>query len=402
MRIFTVTPKPFLSIEETAASFFSRDTGLLCHGLRRLGVDSRVVLLSGSEVQTHPDVLRASMEEMQDVGFWKKLNLDGVVLYAWLLPEYRGIVSAIRNAGVRVIARADSTGLYDPRTDWVEYLREAYWGYGSERLVKNPPQRALRALLKTGYRFVNRTFQRGVVGFADGCHALMVESTVSGERMKKFFSSFGRSDLATRVHYVPHAVAVAVPVAPEEKENRIIAIGRWADRIKNAPLLVRTLGRVLQQRPGWTAQIIGSGEAVLRMLRATLPEAVQEKIEITGRLSHAETLKRLAKTKILLVSSRMDSFNMAAAEALCMGCSVVGGSHLPSFAEFVSNQSGAIARSYTARGLAEAVQSECALWQSQQRDALGIATASRAIFQIDSVAFQIRKLMCDPSSTLTR
>ena len=396
MRIFTVTPKPFLAKAEEPASFFSRDTGLLCHGLRRLGVESRVVLLAGAEVQAHPDVLRASAAEMQDSGFWKDRNLDGVVLYAWLLPEYRGIVSAIRKAGIRVIARADSTGLYDPRVDLRAYLREAYWGYGSKRFVENPPQRALRAFLKTGYRLLNPAFQLGVLGFADGCDALIVESTIARDRMRAFFSSRGRGDLATRVHYVPHAVEVDIPGALGERGNRIVAIGRWKDRVKNASGLVCALARVLQQRPGWTAQIIGPGEAAVRALQASLPEGVQAKFEISGRIPHSDTLKRLAGAKILFVPSYVESFNMAAAEALCLGCSVVGGRHLPSFHDFVSRQSGTLARSHAACGLADAVLSECAHWEQGRRDPRGIATASRAVFQIDSVAFRIHQLMRNP------
>jgi len=227
MKIFTATPMPFFKEGVPEDQFFSRDTGLLCHGLQKAGVESRVILLEGSEVQEHPDILRVSLARMESPEFWQTLQLDGVVLIAWMLPCYLKIAQAIRASGTKLISRCDSMGLYDPRIDPREYLRQEFYGYGSTVLIKNNLQRAARTFLKTGFRLINRNFQKDVVAFADCCDAILIESSVAQDRMQRFLRLYQRPDLAEKVQFIPHAIDVTEGrITVDDKEKMIISVGR--------------------------------------------------------------------------------------------------------------------------------------------------------------------------------
>jgi glycosyltransferase involved in cell wall biosynthesis len=361
MKIFTATPMPFFKTGESEDRFFSRDTGLLCQQFQKDGHESKVVMLDGPEVQTHLDILRVSLADMESAEWWKQFGLDAVVLYAWMLPRYLKIAQAIHRSGTKLISRCDSTGLYDPRVDLFEYLRQEFYGYGSEILTKNNTQRCLRTVLKTAYRLVNRSYQHGVIDFADCCDEMLIESTLAKERMQKFFKLYHRPDLAERVCYEPHPIDVKPLDQMIRKEKLILAVGRWDDYIKNGPLMVHVLVRVLKLHPEYRAVVTGSG---FQSLEETVQKAgMGAAIQFTGRLSHDEVLEWMRKAQIVLVTSRYESFNMVAAEARCFGSSVVGSAHLPSIRDFAGRDGGTASSRYSVGAFVAAVQAEIAAWE---------------------------------------
>lgn len=363
MRVFVATPLPFFKEGEPEDRFFSRDTGLLSRQLRAAGYESMVVMPGGPDVQQHPDVIRCSLKDMESGDWWTQFELDAVVLYAWMHPMYLKIAQAIHKSGIRLISRCDSVGLYDPRVNLVEYMRQEFYGYGSRILTKNNLQRAIRSVFKMAFRLMNRSYQVGIISFAGYCDEILIESTLAKERMQKFLRLYGHPDLTERVRYVPHPIDVSPDRVPVyEKEKLVIAVGRWDDYIKNGSLLIHILIRVLKEHPDYRAVIIGPGFQSLE--ERVQADGMKDFIQFTGRIPHNEVLLWMRRAQIFLVTSRYESFNMAAAEASACGASVVGSRHLPSISDFVSQRSGTLARRYTVGSISDAVRYEISQWRS--------------------------------------
>lgn len=383
---------PFFKEGEPEDRFFSRDTGLLCRQFQKAGHESWVVLLDGPDVQQHPDIIRVSLEKMESADWWAQFEPDAVVLYAWMLPRYVKITQAIKASGARLISRCDSTGLYDPRIDSFEYMRQEFYGYGSSVLTKNNVQRAVRFVVKAGYRFLNRSYQYGVIAFAEACDEMLIESTLAKERMNRFFQMYKRPNLAERVRCVPHPIDVNSPSGEVHKEKLIIAVGRWDDYIKNGPLLMRVLIRALRDLKDYRAAVIGTGSEPLQ--RMAEKSGVADRIHFTGRLPHVEVQDWMHKAQIMLITSRYESFNMAAAEALSQGASVVGSSHLPSIRDFVFRDSGSMARGYNSTALVMALESEIFMWLDGQRDPVNISKTWRKQVSAGVVVELLSKPSC--------
>lgn len=115
-RIFTCTPVAF----HGDARFFTRDTGLICMNLRKLGAESKAVMpLPFHEDDIREDIIRVSMEQLKSADWWRTLKLDGVVLYSWGAPRYTAIARAIKKAGIKMVIHLDGDG------DFFDVLRKA-------------------------------------------------------------------------------------------------------------------------------------------------------------------------------------------------------------------------------------------------------------------------------------
>lgn len=92
-RIFTCTPVAFHGND----FFFSRDTGLICMNLRKIGAESLAVMpLPFHEDDIREDIIRVPMEQLKSPDWWRTLKLDGVVLYSWGAPRYTAIARPLR------------------------------------------------------------------------------------------------------------------------------------------------------------------------------------------------------------------------------------------------------------------------------------------------------------------
>src|SRR5690606_19663012 len=104
---------------------------------------------------------------------------------------------------------------------------------------------------------------------------------------------------------------------------------RWESHQKNFPLMLKVLNGVLQQHPDWTALLLGTlprnGAKALSRLGD-----VAERIVLGGSRPHAKVCEELSRSRIFVMTSRTESFGIAAAEALCCGTSVVGPAHIAS------------------------------------------------------------------------
>ena len=108
-------------------AWFGRDSGLVTEGLRRIGVDSRLVILQSPKMPQDERFLAARREQFLDSGFWKSLALDGVVLQGGADVGIDPVSAAIKESGTKLLLRLDTDGVVAPQVDPYLYCYNLWW-----------------------------------------------------------------------------------------------------------------------------------------------------------------------------------------------------------------------------------------------------------------------------------
>lgn len=369
MKIFTCSPKPFFPAGMDEWIFFSRDMFLQCHAFRQLGHESMIVLLDGPKAQQHKDIIRAKMVQLMDPEWWRQYNLDIVVLGAWAMPEYTPIAKAVKNAGIRLVVRCDSSGRYSQfgRPVW-EVLRDNFWSL--QERISNPVPRSVATVAKTVLGYSSWAREHKVIEHMSCADLICIESPGARDLVVDMLNRQHRPEIAARVRYLAHPVKVPTSDVLTRKNKQILCIGRWDAYPKNTPLLVGVLVKVLAANADYQVVIAGWGEAVVfaELNRLKCSESVRDRIDILGLTPHDKILELCNQSRINFISSRWESFNIAAAESLCMGCSVVGPGHIATIRNFTSQGYGAASLKYNEVALCQALQSEIDAWRDGNRN----------------------------------
>lgn len=353
---------------------FSRDMFLQCHAFRQLGHESRVVLLESPTAQKHEDIIRASMEQLADPEWWKHFELDAVVLGAWAMPEYTPIAKAIKDAGIKLIVRCDSGGKYSQYgRPFLQVVRDNFWSM--QERFPNPVVRGVAVPVKTVKGYSPWSREGKVIEHMSYADLICIESPGARDLLVGMLNRKNRSKIASRVRYVAHPVKLPTLDISEKRKKQILCIGRWNSYPKNTPLLVKVLVKVLAGHADYQAVVVGGGNDVVNgaLDKLKCPLSVRNRIQILGVVPHDQILELCNQSQINFVSSRWESFNIAAAESLCMGCSVVGPAHIASVRNFVSKHSGSSAKKYGKDDLVCALARDIESWNSGERSPLQIA-----------------------------
>ncbi|MFO7534542.1 MAG: glycosyltransferase [Kiritimatiellia bacterium] len=356
--------------------FWERDGGLLALEGRRQGLRTALVLLTGATVEEEgKPLVTGTPAEMADPDWWRSRAPDMVVLYAWGMPRYAPVAKAIRSAGIRLQVQFDSDGIISPRVDAWRYFYTIYWTY-RERGFKNRFRLfpSLTASLNLIWHWVNpHAYDRPMVNHLEQADWIALESLLAARRVKGFLRRMGRAELEERVVVSPHPVDNRFQYRGGAKRPKIIAIGRWDSPQKDPGLLKATLRIALLRHAEWTATLIGPGGDVLTRSMRGWPAALRSRIQVCGRRPHEALPEALQDARILVASSRYESFHIAAAEALCCGASVVGPACLASFHWFTSAQSGSLSATRQSGDLADALSAEIRAWEAGRRNPEAIA-----------------------------
>ena len=126
----------------------------------------------------------------------------------------------------------------------------------------------------------------------------------------------------------------------------------------------------------------------------SLSESGRNRVKLRGMVDRDELARILEESQVFYSSSAFESFGIAAAEALCSGCSVVAGRSvsMASFAWFVGDDSGTLAEVDDAAGHLLALKQELAYWEQGRRDAGAIAGVWAERLHAERVAAQIVSL----------
>jgi len=382
--ILTATPMPY----RDNIGFFDRDAGLLCLALRGVGINSRFVALGEPEERTDPPLILGRLDQWTDAAWWQGLKADAVVINSWAAPRYEPVARAIKASGTRLVVRLDSDGCKSPRAGFAPFLAAAYsMARDAHRLFP-----ALYALVQTlAFRFMPSAHDRGMVNHLTHAELITIESAPAAECFVQLLRDLGRTDLTGRLRVLPHPVNDGfVHDATVPRRKQILAVGRWDSHQKDGPLLLSVLAAALAVEPEHTAVIVGDTGPVLERSFLTLPASVRSRITLAGRVPNLKLVPHCQASQTLLVTSRYESFHLAAAEALCCGCTVVGPAHIAPLRAFVSRASGTVSPTRDCAGLAAALRSELATWREGRRDAAAISRHWRAEVTASAVATRLR------------
>ncbi len=386
MRIHTCTPVAFGG----GADFFARDSGLLCRGLQAIGVESRAVMPGERKPGDEADLIRTAYRNLESAEWWRCQDLDAVVLYAWGRPKFRKVAAAIHKAGVFLILNQDTAGLASPLAGWRDWLH-AQWIYGGQG-------RGLESLLRF-FKLVLRGASVGML-LTDPLRALHLKqgdtiacvSPEAASHYRKLCRIYGGTSLAGRVTVIPHAVEPGFRPSDALKRRRIVCVGRWQDVVQKRPwLLTEVIGRLAASDENLVVTIVGTVTPQLESWHGALNSGIRNRVLLKGFLGREALAEILAESEIFYSPSAFESFGIAAAEALCAGCSVVAGRSItmPAFEWFVSEASGRLAVADDLHDHVRALREELESWKSGERDARRISSVWSERLHADRVAARI-------------
>lgn len=390
MRVFTCTPVAFGG----GADFFARDSGLLCRGFQAIGIDSRAVMPGERKPEDEADLIRTAYHNLESPEWWRSQQLDGVVLYAWGRPKFRKVAAAIREAGIFLVLNQDNSGLVSPLTGFGDWLR-AQWIYGGQGLDAAAWVRSGRLILRGLTAGLLLTDPLRAAHLQQG-GVIACVSPRAAEHYQRLCRVYGGKALASRVQVLPHAVEPRFRYSGQVKRRQIACVGRWQDEVQKRPRrLMAVLDLLLETDPEVTVVIAGNATDAMRNWHAALDGDPQKRVRLAGMTGREELAELLEGSQVFYSPSAYESFGIAAAEALCAGCSVVAGRSvtMPSFEWFVAENSGRLVETDDCMDHARVLQEELDAWAEKQRNPKQISTTWRGRLHADKVAERVVEMM---------
>lgn len=298
-------------------AFLYKDPGQISCGLSSLGCFGSMITIPNKDIEKYDSPVPIKIvtpSSLSDYKFWKEEKSNFIIIYGWF-NSLTPVIRAAKASGKKIIIKGDTDGLIG---FGYPLIRDFFWG---TRSVKNILA-AARTYLPIGSLYREKINQ---IDIADG---VIVETPEALFRVSYFLTYWNHSELIPKVHFIPNPVTPdiinAKVCSAEERENLIVAIGRWEDIAqKNTYGLLNSLYKFLEIRKNYRAVIIGSGEDFLKKELAKYN--CSDRIAVKGTIKHEEIKNYLSKGKILFMPSRWEGSSIAAAESVCMGCSIVGG-----------------------------------------------------------------------------
>lgn len=390
MRIFTCTPVEFGG----GADFFARDSGLLCRGFQSLGIESRAVMPGGRKPEDEEDLIRTDFKNLESAEWWQSQQLDGVVLYAWGRPKFRKVAAAIHEADIFLVLNQDNGGLVSPLAGFGNWMREQYVLSGQGKVPT-----AWLSFIKLVFRGLSMgllvTDPLRAFHLSSG-DVIACVSPRAAEHYAKLCRVYGGEKLAKRVAVIPHAVESRFRYDGRRKQRRIACLGRWEDEVQKRPrLLMHVVSALLEQDHKVDFVIMGKSTPALEGWHRALPPDARSRVKIAGKVGRDELAEGFRDSMMFYSPSAFESFGIAAAEALCSGCSVVAGRSvsMAAFEWFVSEGSGTLSDQNTVKGDVDALKAEMAAWDNGARDASMISSIWSERLHADNVARAVVELL---------
>jgi len=388
MRVFTCTPVAFGG----GADFFARDSGLLCRGLQMLGVESRAIMPGDPHADDEADLIRTNYANLESTEWWRNQKIDTLVLYAWGRPRFRRVARAIHRAGIKLILNQDNGGFISPLAGFRGWATEQWIMTG-----RGGTAAQLGAFIKQFVRgltvglFVTDPLRAQHLRHGD---FIACVSPAAADNYRRLCWVYGGRALTQKVGMVPHPVEPNFSFADSAvpKSRQIACIGRWHDHLQKRPFLMQSvLQKLLEKDPDVEVQIVGTSTDDLVRWHQSLPDECQTRVHLHGRLDRAQLTHVLRGSQIFYSPSAYESFGIAAAEALCCGCSVVAkhSVSMASFEWFVSEDSGRLVATDDIQGHLTALEKELKSWEIGKRRPDAISKTWTNRLHADRVAQQI-------------
>lgn len=362
-----------------------KDPGQIVLGLNDLGVEAELITVEKPSLRGYQQIPLRFVQagEASRPEYWRSTPYDVVIIYTWLGRPYLPIIAALKKAGKKVIVKGDIDG----RLCYPAFPRSVYRTRKVGKLLRHMPG-PLRALAeKTIARL--RTLPRRIIPHLEAADALVLESPQAKANLAYILVYWGRPDLTGKIHFIPNPVAddIARAPIPARKKRKIVAVGRWHDVAKNTGTLARVLCSFARAMPDYEAAVIGPGEETVRRYMA---EACRgdpaPSISVLGRVPRGELVRHLGEARILFMPSNWESFGIAAAEAVSMGCSIVG-TPIESLMYLTRGGfSGTLAPDFSEKALLAALLTDVQRWEAGEYDPGEIASFWRSRLNRRTVA----------------
>jgi glycosyltransferase involved in cell wall biosynthesis len=390
MRVFTCTPVAFGG----GPDFFARDSGLLCRGLQSLGIESRAIMPGEAKASDEPDLIRTAYANLESAAWWRDQRIDALVLYAWGRPKFRKVARAIHEAGIFLILNQDNGGFISPLAGWRGWLQEK-WIMSGQGVDLRSWLRFLISSLKESTLGLLITDPLRASHLKDG-DIIACVSPQAADVYQRLCNRYGGRDLASKVRVIPHAVEPIFHDSGATRLRQIICVGRWSDIVqKRQNRMMEVFDRLLALDRNVSLVIAGEITNALRDWHASLIQSEKSRVKLVGRLDRSALAKMMAESQVFYSPSAYESFGIAAAEALCSGCSVVAhrSVSMASFEWFVSEKSGTLANEDSTDAHLMALTSEIEAWDKSHRNASSISEIWRKRLHADQVAREVVKLL---------
>jgi hypothetical protein len=356
LKIAIVVPRLWYS-DNTAK--FSANLGIYIQAIVGLGHQPLLVCLEGSEYHVDFPVQAVPELEMVRSGFWRGLGLDAALVFTWM--RHVPLLQAMKAADIFVVSKGDTEGRISARVFPAHHFRmmqaAAHTPWEKACTVRHWLRRRL---------FLEGKSDREVMANIALADRVAVDTHSAKCHLEQHLAFYGKSVLADKLFILPPPLAEDFLTAPlmQKNRNKIAAVGRWDDPVKDAPLLAKTLSLYLSKQPETEVVLIGGGGAsVFDPLCRRYP-----KMTCLGSLPRWKMVQALSDTQVLLMTSRGESFHFASHEALCLGATVVGPKSVTPLPDICrEGPFGKMAVGRRPSQLAAALEEEMAAWGSGKR-----------------------------------
>ena len=342
---------------------FSVDIDQYMRALRSSGHSPALVCSLGSEYPSDYPAISVSLTEMLEPACWLRLGFDVAIVFTWL--RHAQLLRAIQSSGTRVVSRGDSEGYVGVRGQALRHLREAVVG------IKSPIDRIRGAKHWFDRLLIRHRHEReSVIASIDAADLTVVETPSAADRLRRMLRRVCREDLSKRIGVLPHFVHdefLTSDVAMERAPS-VVAVGRWDSDQKDGPLLRAVLSRLATKCPNIRATVIGRGATTL------LRDCGLRSLDCHDHLDAPEVAGHLRAAQVMLVTSRWESFHIAAHEMLCCGGSLTGPPVTPLPDVCAAGPFGTVASGRRPTAVAEALMAELDAWTGGARDPVGTST----------------------------
>ena len=358
------------------------------------GINTGVITLTKEELANYNPkfhLTQGTLTEFYNEEFWLKNDSDVIIAYPLQGPFYSPLIKKMKLGGKNVLLKFDSDGRIayplqrhhlriplQERLTVRNLMSDVWWHLPFKSLKRRKHAKVATETIRQ-------------IELSDGA---IIESPDALSNLNFFLAAWGRSDLIKKTHFIPNPVTSEfIEGQVGTKENIVVSHGRWDDfSVKNTADHGRNNHGFLKNRLDYRAVIFGCGIEKVEGIIADASQDVKDRIEISGYIKHEKVKGYLRNAKMLFVPSRWESFSIAAAEALCTGCSIVG---TPAEAlRYLSMQgfSGSISATFDKQAILAALLQDAHKWDQGKYNPEKIAAFWRQILDRKSVAKSIETL----------
>jgi glycosyltransferase involved in cell wall biosynthesis len=366
-----------------------KDPGQIPLGLLETGTKTAVLTIDKKELigyQPKFPLIKKTVNAYYTEKFWSQEDSDVVICYTWLMKNYSPIIKEIKSAGKKVLIKCDNDGRigYPFKSHFIRVPL-------LERLTLSNVMINLWWALPFKFLHAKRATQ--IIEQIEVSDLVLIESPDAASNISFFLTVWKRKDLIKKIYFLPN------PVTPDfvngkigRKENIVVSVGRWDDPndVKNTRVLIKAVVDFLNEKPEYKSVILGSGgEKIKSLINNNCPKNVLDRINILGPVEHKRISDFLMNAKIFFLPSRWEGFPITAAEAVCMGCSIVG-TPLESL-NYLSMQgfSGTVARTFSEDAILTALLQDSLKWENGNYDPGKISAFWRVNLNRQNVAKSI-------------